>query len=112
MKNALFTTFKVFIFIILFGKVLDWILNFSDETNDILNTAMFTLIGIAFLVMGYIWHNTFLRILITLCGVYLIVMNFFNNALSDLTGIVCLLIPMFIARAYKEENDKVSVTES
>ena len=112
MKNALFTAFKILIFLVLIGKVLNWFLNFNDETNLVLNTAMFTLIGIAYIVMGYVWDNKFLKLIISTCGVFLITMNFFSNNLTlEIIGIICILTPMFIARFYKGKNGAMNVSE-
>jgi len=103
MKNTVFTAFRILIFLILIGKVLNWFLNFSDETNKLLNIAMFTLIGVGYIVMGYVWDNKFKKIVITTCGAFLIIMNFFDNTVAlGIIGIVCILIPMLIARFYKE----------
>lgn len=113
MKNVLFTTFRILIFLVLIGKVLNWFLNFNDEANQILNMAMFTLIGIAYIVIGYVWDNKLLKVVIATCGMFLIVINFFKNNLAlDIIGIVCILTPMLIARFYKRENGEMNVPES
>lgn len=110
MKNAVYMTFTVLIFLVLTGKVLNWFLNFSDDTNRILNMAMFTLIGVAYIVMGYIWDGRFLKIVIATCGVYLIAMNFFSkNIALEIIGIVCILSPMLIVRFYKGKESGMNV---
>lgn len=92
MKNTFFTLFKILIAVVLFGKVLNWLLHFSDETNQILNTIMFSLIGISYLVYGFVWENKWLKTVVIACGVFLIVMNFFErNLVLDIIGIVCIL---------------------
>src|SRR5688500_11404994 len=99
MKKALYTTFTILIFLVLGAKVLNWILNFSDETNQVLNTAMFTLIGIAYLVMGYVWDGLLLKVIITVCGLFLIARNFIgSNVTLDILVVVCIITPMLIAR--------------
>ncbi|HYO20899.1 MAG TPA: hypothetical protein VER36_00755 [Flavisolibacter sp.] len=103
MKQTLHTIFTTLIFLVLGGKILSLILNFSDETDRILNTVMFTLIGIAYIVMGYVWDYRLLKIIITSCGLFLIGMNFFgNNVTLSIIGIFCVLIPMLIARFDKK----------
>ena len=103
MKNRLFTIFRISISLVLFAKVLNWILHFSDETNSLLNMAMFTLIGIAYLVMGNVWDTMLARIIITTCGLFLIAMNFVESSIwFNIFRIVCILTPMLIARFSKE----------
>jgi hypothetical protein len=110
MKDVLFTATRILIFLVLLGKVLNWILDFSDETNSILDILMFTLIGIAYIVMGWVWGNKVTKIVATTCGVFLIAMNFFNNTpLLNLIGIVCILTPMLIARFYKKADGKMNM---
>lgn len=110
MKYALFTATRILIVFVLIGKVLNWLLNFSGETNKILNILMFTLIGIAYIVMGWVWDNKITKIVATTCGVFLIAMNFFHNTpLLNLVGIVCILTPMLIARFYKEGDEKMNM---
>ncbi len=110
MKDALFTATRILIFIVLLGKVLNWFLDFSHETNNILDIVMFTLIGIAYIVMGWVWDNKVTKVVAITCGVFLIAMNFFDNTpLLNLIGIVCILTPMLIARFYKEGDEKINL---
>ena len=105
MKNILFTLFKILIAIVLVGKFLNWFLDFNDLTNQLLNSTMFSLIGIAYIVMGNKWQHRFKKAILITCGVYLIGMNFFNKHTAlDIIGIICILVPMLIARSYKEER--------
>lgn len=61
---------------------------------------MFTLIGITYLVGGFIWDNKLTNVIFLICGVYLIVMNFINDfeISKSIIGIVCLMTPIIIAR--------------
>lgn len=113
MKKALFMIFRVLIVIIFVGKVSNWFLNYSDETNQILNAGMFTLIGIAYLAGGFIWEKKINNIIFLICGVYLIAMNFIGDFESkSIIAIVCILIPMLIARFSPEENDEKELAEN
>ena len=113
MRSMLFNLFKCLIVLVLFGKVLNWILDFSDDTNRLLNAAMFSLIGVAYIVMGYVWENKLAKGIITTCGLYLISMNFFYpNTLLEVLGIASILIPMVIARFYKEKKVERQAVES
>lgn len=104
MKNALFKIFRISIGIVLFGKISNWVFNFGDQINQILNASMFCLIGIAYIIVGFIWDNKFIKTIILTCGLFLLVMNFFakGNIALDIFGVLCILTPMLIARFYKE----------
>jgi hypothetical protein len=105
MRNLAFTVFKISLGLIFFAKLLNWILHFSDQVNMILNTAMFCLIGIAYIVMATAWNNKFIRTIFLACGVFLIVMNFLGqNVFFNILGIASILTPMLIGRFYKEKT--------
>lgn len=107
MKNTIFNLFRILIAIVLIAKILNWFLHFDQQTNRILNMTMFSLIGIAYIVMGNVWDKLFTRIIITGCGVFLLVMNFFNDStVVNLLGIACILTPMLIARFHKNKNSE------
>lgn len=113
MKKILFTIFRVLIGIILIGKISNWFLNYSDETNQILNAGMFTLIGIGYLVGGFNWDKKLINIIFILCGIYLIAMNFIGDfGLKSIIGIVCILTPMLIARFSPEETNEKELAEN
>lgn len=112
MKNVLSTIFRASIGIVLIGKILNWFLNFSDGINQMLNTSMFCLIGIAYIVIGYVWNKKLVKIIIITCGLFLIIMNFFpKNAVLYMLGIACILTPVLIARFNKEKEDETTVME-
>lgn len=114
MKKTLFIIFRVLIGIILIGKISNWFLNYSDETNQILNAGMFSLIGIAYLVGGFIWDKKLSNIIFLICGIYLIAMNFISDfgISKSIIGIVCISIPMLIARFSPEETDEKELAEN
>ncbi|WP_152487265.1 hypothetical protein [Winogradskyella psychrotolerans] len=113
MKKTLFTIFRVLIGIVLIGKISNWFLNYSDETNQILNAGMFTLIGIAYLVGGFIWDKKMTNVIFLICGIYLIAMNFIGNfGLKSIIGIVCILTPMLIARFSPDETHEKELVEN
>lgn len=105
MKNALFTVFRILVALVLLGKILNWFLDFSAEINQLLNSAMFSLIGIAYLVMGYVWEQKLVKIVITACGSFLLLMNLFgNNTAVSIIGLICMVTPMIIARLYQKNS--------
>lgn len=110
MKNAIFLTFRILLGLVILFKILNWFLKFDSETNQFLNTAMFCLIGIAYLVMSYVWDKKILKVLITACGLFLIIMNFIpGKTWITIVGIVCILVPMIIARFQKKENENLVI---
>lgn len=108
MKSKLFKIFPILIAIILIAKILNWLFNYNDEMDQILNIGMFTLIGIAYLVGGFIWNKNLTNIIFLISGIYLIVMNFIGDfgILKSIIGIVCILTPMLIIRFSPEETDE------
>lgn len=87
-------------------------MNYSDETNQILNAGMFTLIGIAYLVGGFVWNKIPINIIFIVCGIYLISMNFIDNfGVKSIIGIVCILTPMLIARFLSDKTDEKELIE-
>lgn len=106
-KNTLFIIFRTLVVIVLTGKILSWFLNFNDTTNYILNTTMFSLIGIAFIVAGIHWDNKVSKLMMVLCGLFLIIYNFLpENIAFEIIGIACIIVPMVIGR-FSKENDKI-----
>ena len=106
MKKNLHKIFLILIGILLVGKISNWFLNYSEEINQILNAGMFTLIGTAYVVGGFGWNKKLVNVIFLICGVYLIVMNFIEDFdLKSIIGIVCLVIPMLIARFSPDETE-------
>lgn len=113
MKNILFIIFRVLIALVLIGKILNWFFNFSDELNQMLNLTMYTLIGIAYLAMAYVWDGKLLKIVIMICGTFLIIRSFLSDSIAfDIAGIICILMPMLIARFTKYGGNEITVPES
>ena len=110
MKKILHKIFLTLLGIILIGKISNWFLNYSDETNQILNIGMFTIIGISFLFMGFTLKKKLLNIMYIVCGTYLIGMNFIGNfQLKSIIGIICILAPILVAKLSPEESDNKAV---
>ena len=113
MKKILYKIFLILIGIVLIGKISNWFLSYSDETNEILNTGMFTLIGIAYLVKDFVWDKKLINLIFIGCGTYLIGMNFIGDfTLKSIVGIACIVTPMLIARFSTEETDEKELTEN
>jgi hypothetical protein len=99
MKKVVFTIFQIAIAIILIGKIANWFLDFSDETKRILNMVMFTLIGIAYIVFGYVFDSRLTKTIFIACGAYLILMNYIpSHVIFTILVTICILTPVLIAR--------------
>jgi hypothetical protein len=113
MKKTLFIVFRILIAIVLIGKMSNWFLNYSDETNQVLNASMFTLIGIAYVVAGYVWDTKLIKIIFLISGLYLMVISFVNDFyLKPILGIACILTPMLLVRFSPEEPDENELAEN
>lgn len=103
MQRILQTIFTLLLVAVLVAKILGWFLDFNESIDKVLNTAMFTLIGIAYIVLGFTYDNKLLQLIILTCGVLLIVFNFLERkTMFQMIGIVCILIPLAITRLYKK----------
>ncbi len=106
LKNNTSKIYGILIGIILIGKISSWFLNYSNETNKILNTAMFCLIGITYLVSSWAFDKTILKLILAICGIYLIIMNFIPNfSWNSIIGIICILTPIIIGKFLPKEDD-------
>lgn len=110
MKKAALTFFTGVAFIILITRMLGWVLHYSKTVDQLLDIAIFSFIGIAYLVMGIVWNKGLLRVLIFLCGIFLIAINFIERStIIEIVAIFCLLIPMLIARVSKDKAGNASI---
>ncbi len=113
MKNKISLLFRILLIVVLVGKILNWFLKFDAGTNQILNTAMFCLIGIAYIVMGFVWDKKLAKVLMVFCGIFLIIMNFIpQTTLINIIGILCMLFPLIIARFHKEKDSSELLLEN
>ncbi|MGB0837437.1 MAG: hypothetical protein ACPGRE_05005 [Flavobacteriaceae bacterium] len=105
-KRILLIVFKILWGIILLGKILNWFLNFNDQTNEILNTAMFCGIGIFYLAAAWAFERLLIKIIIALCGAYLIIMNFLPEfPWKSIIGIIGIVVPMVFGNFISEEKE-------
>ncbi|WP_046746100.1 hypothetical protein [Kordia zhangzhouensis] len=108
--------FRILLGIILLGKITNWFFKYNDTINYILNTAMFTLIGIWFVSAAYVWDSKRSKVVFLICGLYLIVINFVPDFyLKSIIGIPCIIIPLLIMRFSKhddESEDDIELVDS
>lgn len=99
--------YLIFLAIILVGKISNWFFNYSDDTNAILNTVMFSVIGITYLIMAWAFEKALVKGIFVLCGVYLIVMNFIPAySWNSILGIVCILTPLIIVKFLTQDDSE------
>ena len=109
MKKILITIFQILVAIVLIGKISNWFLDYSQETNETINTAMYILIGISYLYVGFLWKKTITKFIFLICGLYLIGVNFMGEfALKSILGIFSMLTPIIIERFSKREEESLS----
>lgn len=107
MKQICFRAFRLLVIIILIAKISNWVLQYSPETNKVINAAMFILIGLAYIVAGFIWNKKMTNMLFLFSGVYLIAMNFIPDfSLKHIIGIICIVTPLLIVYFFPENDDK------
>lgn len=100
-----FLIFRLLLGVVLVGKIAGWFLHFNEVTNDVLNAAMFILIGIWFVSAAYAWESKLSKIVFLICGLYLIVMNFVPDFYAkSIIGIPCIVIPLLMMRFSKDED--------
>ncbi len=105
LKQNSIKIYNILVGIVFIGKISNWFLNYSDETNKILNTTMFCLIGISYLAFSWAFDKIVLKFVFAICGIYVILMNFIPDYSWDsIIGIICILTPMIIGRFLPEEE--------
>ncbi len=107
MKKSFLKIIPLFALTILSAKILNWFFNFSDTTNNIINSLMFTLIGVSFLIFSFNFKNTLFKIIVIVCGLFLMIWNFLpeKNYLTFI-GILAIVIPMLIGK-FSEETKEI-----
>lgn len=109
LKNNASNIYLVLFGIVLLGKVSNWFLNYSDQTNEILNTVMFCVIGIAYVAFSWGFKKAIPKLVFAICGIYVILMNFIPDfSWVPIIGIVCIVTPMIIRRFYAQDEDEVA----
>ncbi len=111
MKKSLYRIYQVLLGIVLIGIISNWFIHYSDQTNRIIKTIMFILIGIGYIVGGFVWDKKITNLIFLICGFYLITMNFISDfKMKSLIGIICILTPMLIARFSPEARKDKELT--
>ena len=105
-SNA-FPIYKFLLGMVLLGQVLSMLLDYNEQMNQILHNAMFSLIGIPYLFLTWIFDKNILKLPLCICGTYLLAMNLLDHSNFQLIiAIICILIPMIIGKFFLEEGDE------
>ena len=110
LKNYVFVIYMVSLILILLAKISNWFFDYSEETIDIIHTVMFCLIGIGYL--GHSWRieKVLLKLVMGLCGIFLIVMMFLpENNWALKIAIVCVLTPMMIMKTQPKQEKNMEI---
>lgn len=95
---------------IIIAKVLNWVIGFNESTHDLINKAMFILIGVSYLIFGYALDQMRYRLITILCGLFLISMNLLpKNDYITALGIISMLAPILIQRLLIKKDTVDSV---
>lgn len=109
LNSSLQKLFFFLIAIVLIAKVMNWFLDFNSEINTIINVAMFSLIGMAYIYTGLFWDKKLIQTIFILCGIFLIGMNFLKETTwISIMAIICLLIPMVIGRISSKDKKELA----
>ena len=110
LKTRSFQIFRFLLILVLAGKISNWFLNYSDQTNQLLNTAMFSLIGLAYLAFSWAYDQILWRSIFLFCGVYVILMNFIPDFgwVKSIIGIICIITPFIIGRFLPDEGQEIT----
>ena len=97
---------------IILAKVLNWVIGFNESTHDLINKAMFILIGVSYLIFGYALDQMRYRLITILCGIFLISMNFLpKNNYMIAAAIISILATILIRRFLIKNETENSVPE-
>jgi len=103
MKKNLFSILPILIAFVLVAKISGWFINYSEQTNNLINSLMFTIIGVYYVINGLLLNQLKIKITLLISGLFLIGMNFITqNYIVSIIGIVCIIVPMLIAKYSKE----------
>lgn len=106
MKKNTFKLLSFIALVVIIVKILNWFLNFSDTTNNIINSLMFSLIGISYFILGFNLEKKLNRIILFVCGLYLIIFNFFpEKNYVAIIGILVIVTAILIRKFSKETKN-------
>ncbi len=102
MKRILLKIFSILFLIVIAVKISNWFFNYGPLVNKIINTVMFSVIGIYYILLGISVEKKLVMSLFLVCGLYLVIMNFLpSNLTINIIGILCVMFPLLFERFSK-----------
>ena len=105
MKSFLIRLYYALLVAVLIARFTDIFFNYSEETDQLITTSMFCLLGVGYIRFAFLESQKGYQLLFALCGMYLIIMNFIEkNDILTIIGIICILLPLVLRRIYKKKK--------
>lgn len=102
MKKILLKIFPILFLIVVAVKISSWFFDYGVLGNKIINTVMFSVIGIYYILLGISVEKKLVMALFLVCGLYLVIMNFLPaNLTINIIGIICVMVPLLFEKFSK-----------
>lgn len=100
------TVIIIVFLLVIISQALKLFLALPSSYDDGVYVATFSLIGAAYMNGARIWDKWWEKAAYLVCGIYLIVMNFWLNSWAvHLVGVLALFLPVLIARFHPEVKE-------
>ena len=97
---------------IFIAKISNWFLHYSDETNKWINITMFCFIGLWYIGDSFKQRKNEIKALFLVCGIYLVLMNFFERtSLLSTAGIISIILPAYFIRKNRKRKEQEELQE-
>lgn len=104
LKKRLTNAFFIIAAALFIAIMLDWVLDFGEQTTNILRAIMFSFIGLGYSGIGITRKKNWVKLVLIACGLYLIAMNFIpKSTMLTIIGIFSILALMLIIRFYRKK---------
>lgn len=105
MEKILKSALNILLGMVLIAKITNWFFSFSEATNNLINTAMFCLIGTIYIIWSVYQTRMNYKVLLVFCGIVIISMNFISLGYwFKIVGIVCILIPFILFQLQRKKE--------
>ena len=106
MKNYIFPTLRIILIIVFTLIVISRFSDFGKEIERFLYGILFSVIGILYLIFGWAFSETKMKLSLILGGLFLIIMNFIpQNITIKIVVIICIVTPLILCRFSKEAKE-------
>lgn len=107
-RKIAITLYFILLVGVLIAKISNWFIDYSNEVDYIITTAMFCLIGIAYIWQSFSQTQNTYKVIYFICGVYVIGMNFIErDNIITIIGIVGIILPMILNRFKRNKVQEV-----